>query len=446
MAKGMRSRNNANTDMSVESLVPQQPKEESNGTSGSQSRQRRGRRKGKSYCYRCSALCLFMASLLFVIFDPSTLSPTLGLPVQQPNKITGALSSSPPSSYTTLPKKAFTVIGKESSGTKFVTEIIRAALQIHSYREGGNPYEFFPKNRKTFRQDQENPVQVQHFSLPQGGRCQEDQLQNHNHGHIVDVVFPAQCSSPHLKKKGKKNRHGNPRNESHDKAIILQECQYMKTLQTSMAGYKDQNKNRTPRIRYPGRYFLNIASHKQWYDSHGTEQYIIIVVRDKEMSFKSRSEKHCAFANVAIEEERIATGIINDAIRTFMLGEDGESVVDDLEKREDHNMIMNMNMNMNMNSAWNGGILGSWKEEEDDLLWDPTRFDENDKDQDENDVLHSSLIPSKNNVVLVSYESMMKLKGDYVKQLYEQLGIESDHIPVFKDGNAKYTDIIKNNK
>ena len=90
--------------------------------------------------------------------------------------------------------------------------------------------------------------------------------------------------------------------------------------------------------------------------------------------------------------------------------------------------------------------MGSWKEEEDDLLWDPTRFDENDKDQDENDVLHSSLIPSKNNVVLVSYESMMKLKGDYVKQLYEQLGIESDHIPVFKDGNAKYTDIIKNNK
>jgi len=45
---------------------------------------------------------------------------------------------------------------------------------------------------------------------------------------------------------------------------------------------------------------------------------------------------------------------------------------------------------------------------------------------------------SRNNFVLVSYETLMTLQGSYTKHIYEALGIESDHIPLFRDGNSKY--------
>ena len=50
----------------------------------------------------------------------------------------------------------------------------------------------------------------------------------------------------------------------------------------------------------------------------------------------------------------------------------------------------------------------------------------------------SNGIPMGNNVVLVSYESLMMLKDPYVRMLYEALDIDSDHMPFIKDGNAKY--------
>merc|ERR1712238_605068 len=44
---------------------------------------------------------------------------------------------------------------------------------------------------------------------------------------------------------------------------------------------------------------------------------------------------------------------------------------------------------------------------------------------------------SRNNFVLVSYETLMTLQGSYTKHIYEALGIESDHIPLFRDGNSR---------
>lgn len=41
-------------------------------------------------------------------------------------------------------------------------------------------------------------------------------------------------------------------------------------------------------------------------------------------------------------------------------------------------------------------------------------------------------------LVLVSYESLMALKETYLFDLYRKLGIQSDYIPNFKDGNQKY--------
>jgi len=72
--------------------------------------------------------------------------------------------------YTILPKRIYTGIGKESSETTFVTEFIRDALNLDSYRNGNFPFENNPNNNEIFLIAQEIPEQVHHFSLPFGVR------------------------------------------------------------------------------------------------------------------------------------------------------------------------------------------------------------------------------------------------------------------------------------
>ena len=67
--------------------------------------------------------------------------------------------------YTILPEKQFTVIGKESSGTKFVTEIIRDALEQRKYREGERPNNLLEVKFRLHGNSSD--VHVQHVSLPQ---------------------------------------------------------------------------------------------------------------------------------------------------------------------------------------------------------------------------------------------------------------------------------------
>ena len=107
------------------------------------------------------------------------------------------------------------------------------------------------------------------------------------------------------------------------------------------------------------------------------------------------------------EEDGVATDIINQAIQNFILEEKGEQIT----KRKDNT-----------------------------LLWDPTKVQlvNNENDNASEELLATSLLPSRNNVVLVSYETLMTLQGSYTKQIYEALGIESDHIPLFRDRNSKY--------
>lgn len=177
-------------------------------------------------------------------------------------------------------------------------------------------------------------------------------------------------------------------------------------------------------IRYPERLFLNITAQKLWYDAMGTEQVVIIVVRDKEISALSRSRGHCHFKAVMEEEEKIATSLLNDAIRTFIL-EDKE--------------------------GFRSGFGGKWYSNniadifEEDLLWNSTKYSKMSKeammaamDEAKDDILYSSLIPAKNNVVLVSYELMMKYQMQYVNALYKILGIQNHFVPEFQDANAKY--------
>ena len=55
-------------------------------------------------------------------------------------------------------------------------------------------------------------------------------------------------------------------------------------------------------------------------------------------------------------------------------------------------------------------------------------------------VLDASISPARGlaELVLVSYETLMFLREDYLFKVYQQLGIESDYVPTFHDGNAKY--------
>ena len=271
-------------------------------------------------------------------------------------------------------------------GTRLITRMIRDALHIKYYRESTYP----------MCVDDDNPTQIQHVSLPSGsfldGNCNMGFCKSCNS--IVDVILPPQCSERKEKKReggggrgrGRKNTAASPR------TTIARECQDMIPM---------------PIVEYPERFFLNITSHKQWYDDNGTEQYLIIIVRNQKFSFKSKMKSHCTFLDVATEEDGVATDIINQAIQTFILEEKGEQIT----KRKDNT-----------------------------LLWDPTKVQlvNNENDNASEDLLATSLLPSRNNVVLVSYETLMTLQGSYVKQIYEALGIESDHIPLFRDGNSKY--------
>lgn len=46
-------------------------------------------------------------------------------------------------------------------------------------------------------------------------------------------------------------------------------------------------------VKYPPRYNLDIVSHKDWYDAHGVDQWMVIVMRDPDISAEARCGSHC---------------------------------------------------------------------------------------------------------------------------------------------------------
>jgi hypothetical protein len=238
---------------------------------------------------------------------------------------------------------------------------------------------------------------------------------------------------PEAKKKVDANRRLRQENQQRKREMVKREVKERQqvTRRVTLRGNKQQlieqwlaNVNKIPLdelrelnlVKYPPRYLLNITTQKIWYDAHGTEQVIVIVVRDEAMSFQSRLKSgHCQVVELAKEEEGIATAILNDAIKTFFLDD---------------------------KSGYRSGFDGRWTAKtvhgiiQEASIWDPGLMIENKTDP--SDLLHSSLIPARNNVILISYEAMMKYEQDFVQELYKVLGIESQFQPEFKDGNAKY--------
>lgn len=293
-----------------------------------------------------------------------------------------------------LPKRIYTVVGLESSGTSFTTKAIKEGLGIDHTREGATPYSVQPWELREQGLDdtmfipdyemEKTEIQTQHFSLPEGGNCM-----GLEETPIVDVVLPSQCTRDH------------PLSE-HDNEEVQRCCNEMAD---ELFGIRP---NGAP-VKYPNRYILDIVSHKDWYDAHGVDQWIIIVLRDPDISIAARSHKHCKDMDRLLEEEQAGKDVIIDAINKYILEDDERRVT-----RETYNFWYAKNFqNETMEGVNNSKVRGR-------------------------KLRATSPITSKNNVVLVSYESMMGLGDVYIKMLYKTLDIETDFHPKMQNGNTKY--------
>lgn len=276
--------------------------------------------------------------------------------------------------YSILPKKIYTVVGLESSGTTFIARTLASSLGLKGIREGS-----FPCTHKYSSCSENEDIQVQHFSLPWGGTCADTP-----HSKVVDVVLPSQCT---------RSRRKSPSTETTQCSIMAQE---LSGLEINNASYA---------MQYPIRYQLNLTSQKEWYDAQGVEQYYVIVVRDKTISSIARSAVHCSNLTLLEKEEEIGLGIIENVVKKYILEDYGN------KNRTD------------------------WKNTR-SLFGNPQEtFEINDLSR----MLRSvSLSPSGNNVVVMSYESMVTLGESYIRMLYNSLGIESDYIPEIRNSNRRY--------
>ena len=292
-------------------------------------------------------------------------------------------------SYSILPKKIYSIIGLESSGTQFVSKIIEDALSTGPYREGSRPCretchvghanitnkcQVMKRISEAHACGENSDVQVQHFSLPWGGSCHD-----FPNPPIVDVILPSECTRDQ---------------ETPDE---IEQCN---TMAKDLWGLELNGK---PMV-YPTRYQLDITSHKQWYDAQGVEQYFIIVVRDDKISYTAR-RSHCNNPELRKQEENVGIELIADAINTFILKDSDENVT---SKTIDH--------------------------------WVATQYQTatDHHNDDHGSFRRLSALPSRDNVVVLSYESLIKLKATYVRMLYHTLGIKSDFIPDIRDSNEKY--------
>ena len=350
-------------------------------------------------CFKVAGTILLIGALLIETFmsirNHSVRSTSVNSLTSNDNKSALLLNKNDnihrPPTYSILPKKIYSVIGLESSGTQFVSKIIEDALQTGPYREGSRPCretchigkanitnqcKVMKRISEAHACDESSEVQVQHFSLPWGGSCQD-----FPNPPIVDVVLPSECTRDQ---------------ETQDE---IEQCNAM-----AKDIWNIELKGKP--MEYPMRYQLDITSNKQWYDAQGVEQYFIIVVRDDKISYTAR-QSHCTDAKLRQQEEDVGLELIVDAINTFILKDDtNEKNV--TSKTFDH-----------------------WVAKQYQTLTD----DHNDTDGGRRKL---SALPSRDNVVVVSYESLVKLKNTYVRMLYDTLGIESDFVPDIRDSNEKY--------
>jgi len=277
-----------------------------------------------------------------------------------------------------LPKRIYSVFGLESSGTTFITDVLRQALGLREYRDGHAPVE----DPNSFLS---SDVQVQHISFPWGSWCTDPALKGAEVP-IVNVILPLQCT------KGTQN---------------TSEIECCDSLVEDALGY---NPNGKP-VRYPRRYSLDIIQNKEWYDTHGVDQWSIIVLRDVDISVASRYKNgHCKVKELLRAEEKAGKAIIRDAINKYILNKDERMVTPE--------------------------SFEFWKASNDNKL--RRRLS---KEDDEMNPAAFPIVLTRNKVVVVSYESMVFLGDQYFEILFDTLGIETDFKPQIRNANHKYVNV-----
>mmetsp|Transcript_6693 Transcript_6693/g.14406 ORF Transcript_6693/g.14406 Transcript_6693/m.14406 type:complete len:422 (-) Transcript_6693:306-1571(-) len=356
---------------------------------------------------------------IWAVRNPAAADPDP--PVAKPAPASFAPASFAPASFgpasfgvvstrSTLPSKIYTVAGLESSGTHFVSGLLAEALRTGPYRDGS-----FINRGGT------DEVRVQHVSLPQGDNCDDSPFPP-----IQKVVLPGACSS---------NWDAAPANRSAVPDCVLEACScaFLPKNETllrrnltfsldercaAMARDTDQTVE-DGRVVYPRRYLFDLVANKEWYDARGVEQWYVIVVRDQTASRMSRKRApvHCSNDTLLEEEEEIGTDILVRTIRKYILEEE--------DGGKKHRKLT-------------AATMGEWYRETFPEYVDIAGRDRHDPARLRRRLTAANTLPSGNNVVLVSYETLMKLPEIYIKLFYDTMGIASEHFPTAKDGNKKY--------
>ncbi|KAL7528539.1 hypothetical protein ACHAXR_002500, partial [Thalassiosira sp. AJA248-18] len=318
-----------------------------------------------------------------------------------------------------LPKRVIAVFGPESSGTKFLSSTIGAAVGAFP-SEGQWSHVVLPSNTSSpteewiFHQHNyrramspDGEWEIQHLSLPWGWLCENGA----DVGAVVEALVPAACfryeSNPELSpdsaeriwhseneskhKISRKKRHmpqvleadavGNGHNngimsDSQDAAAIqaasAEQCRNEVHIESDSSswtcGAKCGEGQHNGYALYPKRFFVNITSHIEWYLSRGVEVTALLSMRDRSISTKSKLTGHCHVPGSAKEEDKLALSLMKES----------------LQKYGHH---------------------------------------------------HHTGRP---HAIAVSYEGLMQFKGVYLFDLYKKLGIDSTYLPKFDDGNEKY--------
>jgi hypothetical protein len=262
--------------------------------------------------------------------------------------------------YSILPKKIISVIGLESSGTQFVSKIFEDALNTGPYREGSLPC-------KETCADESLECEKKHF-LAKPHACVENsdvQIQHFSLPWGADCITRPDPPVVDVILPQQCSRAQTDPNE-------IQQCNQMAA---DLWGIQLNGKA----MEYPHRYQLDITTHKKWYDAQGVEQIFVIVMRDNTISYAAR-EFHCPDPDRRKQEDEVGLKIIINAINTFILKDNDEKVSTE--------------------------SFTHWAADQDE-----------DKGK-----RRLSAVPARDNVVVVSYESLIKLGGTYVKMLYATLG------------------------
>jgi hypothetical protein len=172
-----------------------------------------------------------------------------------------------------LPERIITVFGLESSGTTFVHKTLAKALRL-GQRQGGE------------YTNADQSIWVQHISLPFGSfsKATVGFAGRFEPLEVVPVFVPEKCSQP----QGRSPPRPAPK-----------ECEPF--------GPK--------LIPRPGRFFVNVTSHIQWYRERGVDARAVVVVRDPSLHFKGILKTHCPNETAAYEQFVTGRALLKHAMQ-----------------------------------------------------------------------------------------------------------------------------------